>query len=83
MVWPHLKVVWFSKDVQGKVKRKTRRDRQKKSWEDNIKEWTGIDFASSIRAAENRRRWKGIVDKSSMVPKQLSKVMEYIRIEWS
>ena len=37
MVWPHLKVVWFSKDVQGKVKRK-KRDRQKKSWEDNIKQ---------------------------------------------
>ena len=32
----------------------TRRNRQKKKWEDNIKEWTGIDFATSARAAEDR-----------------------------
>ena len=41
---------------------------QKKRWEDNIKEWTGMDFASSTRAAENRSRWKGIVANSSVVP---------------
>ena len=54
---------------------KRRRGRQKKRWEDNIKEWTGMDFASSTRADENRRRWKGAVAKSSVVPKQPSKVM--------
>ena len=27
---------------------------------DNIKKWTGMDFASSTRAAEDRTRWKGI-----------------------
>ena len=32
--------------LQGTVKRKSRRGRQKKRWEDNIKEWTVIDFAS-------------------------------------
>ena len=45
---------------QGTVKEK-RKDRQKKRWEGNIKEWTGIDFASSTRAAENRTIWQGIV----------------------
>ena len=44
-------------------------------WEDNIKEWTGMDFASSTRAAENRSRWKGIVANSSVVPRRPSKVM--------
>ena len=39
------------------VKGKRKRGRQKKRWEDNIKEWTGMDFASSTRAAENRSRW--------------------------
>ena len=34
--------------------------RQKKRWEDNIKEWTGMDFACSTRAAESRTKWKGI-----------------------
>ena len=31
--------------------------------DDNVKEWIGMDFASSTRAAENRTRWKGIVVK--------------------
>ena len=39
--------------------------RQKKRWEDNITEWTGMDFVSSTRAAEDRARWKGVVAKSS------------------
>ena len=47
--------------LQGTLKGKRKRGRQKKRWEDNIKEWTGMDFASSTRAAENRTRWKGIV----------------------
>ena len=59
VVWPCLKVFWFNKDnFTG----------QKKKWEDNIKEWTGMDFASSTRAAEDRTRWKGVVAKSSVVP---------------
>ena len=52
-----------------------KRDRQKKRWVDNIKEWTGMDFASSTRAAEDRTRWKGVIAKSSVVPQQPSKVM--------
>ena len=46
-----------------------------KRWEDNIKERTGMDFASSTRAAEDRTRWKGIVEKVSVVPLQSPKVM--------
>ena len=65
--------------LQGTVKGK--RGRQKNRWEDNIKEWTGMDFASSTRAAENRSRWKRIVAYSSVVPRRPSKVMGYNRIE--
>ena len=54
--------------LQGIVKGTRRGGRGKKRWEDNIKEWTGIDFASSTRAAENRTRWKGIVANSSVMP---------------
>ena len=61
--------------LQGTVKGKRKRGRQKKRWEDNIKEWTGMDFASSTRAAENRTRWKEIVANSSVVPRRPSKVM--------
>ena len=52
-----------------------RRGRQKR-WEDNIKEWTGMDFASSTRAAEDRTRLKRIVANSSLVPRQPSKVIK-------
>ena len=52
--------------LQGTVKGK-RRGRHKKRWEDNIKEWTEMEFVSSTRAAENRTRRKGIVANSSVV----------------
>ena len=53
--------------MQSTVQGKRRKCTQKKRWVDNIKEWTGMDFASSTRAAEDRTRWKGIVVKSSVV----------------
>ena len=57
--------------LQGIVKGKRRRSRQKKRCEDNIKEWTEMSFASPTRAAENRTRWKEIVAKLSVVPEDL------------
>ena len=41
----------------------------------SIKEWTGMDFASSTRAEGNRTRWKGIFANLSVVPRRTSKVM--------
>ena len=40
--------------LQGTVKRGRRQDRQRKRWGDNIREWTGLEFAKSQRAVENR-----------------------------
>ena len=40
--------------LQGTVKGERRQGRQKKRWEDNIREWTGLDFSRSQRAVENR-----------------------------
>ena len=67
--------------LQGTVKGKRKRGRQKKRWKDNIKKWTGMDFASSTRVAENRSRWKGIVVNSSVLPGRPPKVMASYRIE--
>ena len=53
--------------LQGTVRGKRKRGRQKKWWEDNAKEWTGMDISSSTGAAENRTRWKGIVANLSVV----------------
>ena len=55
--------------LQGTMKGARRRGRQKKRWEDNVKEWTGMDFEDSLRAAEDTERWKGIVATSSVVPR--------------
>ena len=43
------------------MKGKRRIGRQKKRWEDNIKECAGIGFVSSTRATENNTRRKRIV----------------------
>ena len=53
--------------LQGTVKGARRRGRQKKRWEDNIKEWTGMGFGDSLRAAEDREEWNGIVATSFVV----------------
>ena len=40
-----------------------------------IKEWTGVDFASSTRAVEDMARWEGVVMKSSVISQRYCKVM--------
>ena len=39
--------------LHGIVKGERRQGRQRKRWEDNIKEWTGLEFVKSQRAEEN------------------------------
>ena len=39
--------------LQGTVKGGRRQGRQRKRWEDNIREWTGLEFGRSQRAVEN------------------------------
>ena len=58
--------------LQGTVKGGRRQSRQRKRWEDNIRERTGLEFGKSQRAVENREKWRKLVVKSSAVPKQLS-----------
>ena len=56
--------------LQGTVKGARRRGRQNKKWDDNIKEWTGMGFGESLRVAEDREGWRGIVATSSVVPRR-------------
>ena len=48
--------------LQGTVRGGRRRGRQKKKWEGNIKEWTGMEFADGCREQGNMKRagWKVI-----------------------
>ena len=59
--------VW-TKPVKGTVKGGRRQGRQRKRWEDNIREWTGLEFGKFQRAVENREKWRKLVAKSSVVP---------------
>ena len=54
--------------MQGTVKEGRRQGRQRKRWKDNIREWTGLEFAKSQKAVENREKWRKLIAKSSVVP---------------
>ena len=58
----------------GKKTRQTKNKKQKKKkrWEDNIREWTGLEFAKFQRAVEDREKWRKLAVKSSVVPQQPS-----------
>ena len=48
-----------------------RQGRQRKRWEDNIREWTGLEFAKSQRAVENKEKRKKLVVRSCGAPTTL------------
>ena len=54
--------------LQGTVKGGRRQGRQWKRYKDNISQWTGLEFAKSQRAVENRGKWRKLVAKSHVVP---------------
>ena len=62
--------------LQGIVKGRRRQGRQKKRWKDNIREWTGLEFAKSQRAVKNREKWRKLVVKSSVVPQRPSQLRD-------
>ena len=49
------------KETQTEVAWGRRRGRQKKKWEDSIREWTGLEFVESQMAVENREKWRKLV----------------------
>ena len=58
--------------LQGTVKGGRRQGRQRRRWEDNIREWTGLEFAKSQRAVENREEWRKLVAKYLCAPMTLA-----------
>ena len=62
--------------LQGTVKGGRRQGRQKKRWEDNIREWTGLEFGRSQGAVENREKWRKLIAKSSVVPQRPSQLRD-------
>ena len=77
VVWSCLRSTGLAKTIlHGVVKGGTRQGRQRKRLEDNIREWTGLDFAKSQGAVENREKWRKLVAKSSVVPQRPSQIRD-------
>ena len=62
--------------LQGTVKGGRRQGRQRKRWEDKIREWTGLEFGKSQRAVENREKWRKLVVKSYVVYQRPSRLRD-------
>ena len=64
------KLLWFGHNtrhsglsktiMQGTVQGGRRRGRQRKSWHENIKEWTGLQTHELLPAAEDREGWRRV-----------------------
>ncbi|GFO40092.1 endonuclease-reverse transcriptase [Plakobranchus ocellatus] len=57
--------------MQGTVNGGRRKGRQKKRWDDNIREWTGFELRNTLRKAEDREECKTVVRKSSAAPRRI------------
>ena len=62
--------------LQGTVQGGRKRGRQKKKWEDNIREWTGLELKDTLRKAESREEWRRLVVKSSEAPQRTSRLRD-------
>ena len=61
--------------MQGTVKVGRRRGGQRKRWEDNIKDWTCLRAAESLRVSKDRNGWREVVRRSVMAPLRPLEVM--------
>ena len=62
--------------LQGTVQGGRRKGRQRKRWEDNIKEGTGLEWNIMLRKAENREEWSKVVVKSTVVPQRSARLRD-------
>ena len=60
--------------VKGMVEGKRKKEGQKKSWFDNIREWTGLSYMRVKRSAQNRSAWRRSIKKCAEGGRQLSGV---------
>ena len=61
--------------MPGTVKGGRRRGGQRKRWEDNIKDWTCLRAAESLRVSKDRNGWREVVRRSVMAPLRPPEVM--------
>ena len=62
--------------LQGTVQGGRLRGGQRKRWEDNIKEWAGLEWNILLRKAENRVEWRKLVVKSTVLPQRSARLRD-------
>ena len=62
--------------LQGTVQGGRRRGRQRKRWEDNIKEWTSLEWNMLLRKAENREEWRKLAVKPTVVSQRSARLRD-------
>ena len=62
--------------LHGTVRGGRRGGRQRKRWEDNVKEWTGLKWNIMLRKAENRQKWRKLAVKSTVVPQRSARLRD-------
>ena len=63
MVWSYLKSLLHYQDNSAGDSKMDKKER--KMWEENIKDWTDLKFGESIRAVEDGAGWRSIVETST------------------
>ena len=77
MVWACLPFIRSGKNhLASTVKGGGRRGSHRKRREDNVREWTDLEFAKSQRAVENREKWRKLDVKSPVVPQRPSQLRD-------
>ena len=54
--------------LQCTVRGERRRGRQRKRWEDNIRDWTGLELSDAVRRPEEGEEWRLLVARSCGAP---------------
>ena len=67
MVWTHKKINRAYKDDRtGHGARREKEGKEKKIWEDNMPEWTGLGSVEALQKAEVREEWRKVVARQSL-----------------
>ena len=68
MVWSCLGFTRSGHYNLARHSERRKKTKQRKRREENIREWTGLEFAKSQGAVENREKWRKLIAISSVVP---------------
>ena len=70
-------IIWTGQDYPTRtVQGGRRRGRQRKRWDGNIKEWTGLEWNIMLQKAENRKEWRKLVVQSTVVPQRSARLWD-------